>query len=100
MFKKKCFICKQKDEKKNLNRYTIGNFEYYKDYYYHLNCLKVASCNAKEYNNFVLELIIDIVDYIKFQKANRAKILLNCNKICKELQGNDKAPTGNPHQTT
>ena len=86
MFKKKCFICGLKDEKSNMRVYVAGNHEFSYMYYYHKDCLKVASCNAKEYSSSQLSLIIDIVNIIKRKKAKRAGLLINCNKICNELK--------------
>jgi len=98
MFKKKCFICRQKDEKRNLNVRYVGGYDYYTNYYYHTECLEYASCNAKHFNDSVLNMVISIIDMIKKKNANRAKLLLKCNKICKEMTATE-APTGNPHQT-
>lgn len=95
MFKKKCFICKQKDEKINLEKDEEICYDWYQTYYYHKDCLEYASCNAKEYNSNILDLIIDIVNNIKRKKARRASLLLKCNKICKEFKELNKTPTGN-----
>ena len=95
MFKEKCFICKKKDKIKNLRHYHYP----FNGCHYHKDCLENAACNAKDYSTYTLALIVDIVNDINERKANRASLLIKCNKVCKQLKGTGKAPTGNPHIT-
>jgi len=89
MFKKKCFICGYKDKKRNMARYESydPSADSYHCYYYHKDCLKNASCNAKSYSNYILILIDEVVDDIKQQKEYRMELLDKCDKICKKLKG-------------
>ena len=87
MFKKKCFICREKDKKYNMRRKYVRYWDYSMCYYYHLGCLKVASCQPEYYTTSTLNLVIDIINDLKKEKARRTKTLLQCHKNCKEFKG-------------
>jgi hypothetical protein len=82
-FRKRCFICEEKDHKEKLGKVVFGGFFVgdHTIFWFHPKCLSDVLCNPGLYPNSKIETAIEIR---KKQKADLEKRKELCRKAKKE----------------